>query len=271
MHSLLLCTALSACSASSQHSHSGGHTHTAKSISIASIEGELINPKASFEPPLKSPCTLEDRSSSECLKVVIKYLPEDQPIGPYCPKTIDDVGGIWNWDSDNLGLYRVDRDFFEMLDAQGFTFYEQDGAIHIADISVAGPAHDHACINVSEDEDVQITLLIPLTSRLENASTRLGIVSKVGLALDGAPIFSDAPSVQHTGHMPALDTCGGHVDPGGRYHFHATASDLEGVYKRENVETKCALAQNPSALFGFAFDRFPIYGQLSKTAPNPPA
>ena len=61
-------------------------------------------------------------------------------------------------------------------------------------------------------------MLLSLTPVKAEKITDLGTVAKVGLALDGVPIFADAPSILNTGHMPALDTCGGYVDPGGWYH-----------------------------------------------------
>ncbi len=80
------------------------------------------------------------------------------------------------------------------------------------------------------------------------------------MAPDGVPIFADAPSVLHTGNFPALDQCGGHVDPGGWYHWHATSSDINSRFEHEEVDAHCNLDQSQSALFGFAFDGFPIYG-----------
>ena len=88
----------------------------------------------------------------------------------------------------------------------------------------------------------------------------LGTVSKVGVALDGVPIFSDAPSIQQTGHMPALDTCSGHIDPGGWYHWHATSTDIETVFEKQGVAADCALDQDSAALFGYAFDGHAMYG-----------
>lgn len=122
------------------------------------------------------------------------------------------------------------------------------------------PAVDHACINVTTDEGMKITMLLPVEPVMADTPTELGVVGKVGVALDGVPIFSDAPSIQQTGHMPALDTCGGHVDPGGWYHWHATASDIDTVFETGHVDAHCALPQESSAQSGYAFDGFPMFG-----------
>lgn len=221
------------------------------------------------EPQVVS-CTLEDGSDAECYELVVSYLPEGLEIGPFCPATLDDAGGIWEWDGEEAGLYRLDGDFWEMLDGQGYRFFDEDGNVFSVDIATTQPEVDHACINVSEDEDVIITMLIPVHPVMAETPTDLGTVAKVGVALDGVPIFSDAPSVQVTGHLPALDTCGGHIDPGGWYHWHATATDIETVYETEGVEADCASQeQDPSAQFGYAFDGFAIYGSLEAAGSTP--
>jgi hypothetical protein len=116
---------------------------------------------------------------------------------------------------------------------------------------------------------VTITMLLPVDPVMAAEPTRLGTVGKVGVALDGVPIFSDAPSIQATGHMPALDTCGGHVDPGGWYHWHATATDIETSFGTAGVVATCALTQNSGAMFGYAFDGFAMFGSTEADGATP--
>lgn len=176
-------------------------------------------------PPEVVDCTLENGATARCVRLVVRYLPEGKTIGPFCPATIDDVGGMWQWDGENAGLYRIDGPFLRMLKTLGYSFYEPDGTVHVADPNRSPPGSGgNACLQASLDKTVTMTMLIPQTPVVARSATRLGTVNQVGVALDGVPIFSDAPSVLHTGHMPALDTCGGHVDPGGWYHWHATAT-----------------------------------------------
>ncbi len=213
---------------------------------------------------LKAPeivdCTLENGKEAQCHEITVGYLPDGLKIGPFCPATLDDAGGIWEWTGENAGLYRVDGDFLRMLDGLGYRFFDEDGNVYSVDNATERPTVDHACINVSVDESVKITMLLPVDPVMAETPTQLGTVGKVGVALDGVPIFSDAPSIQMTGHMPALDTCGGHVDPGGWYHWHATSTDMATVLATENVDAACALQQNASAQFGYAFDGFALYG-----------
>jgi len=69
--------------------------------------------------------------------------------------------------------------------------------------------------------------------------------------------------------MPALDTCGGHVDPGGWYHWHTASTDIETVFAHEDVDADCHLEQDASALFGYAFDGYPIYGSTDSDGAVP--
>ena len=217
-------------------------------------------------------CTLTDGTETECAQLVVKYLPDNFQTGPFCPETLDDVGGIWNWDGDNPGLYRLNKAFWTMLDQQGFTFYDEQGNINIADPGPGGPTVElegHNCIEIAEDETAEVTVRIPLTPIMAESPTRLGVVSQVGLALSSIPVFSDAPSVFMTDNLPALDPCGGHIDPGGWYHWHATATDIESSFEYEGVEANCYLEQSASELFGYAFDGYPLYGSADSDGSIP--
>ena len=221
---------------------------------------EEFDETAFAEQPVTVDCTLEDGTAAICYKIKVNYMPEGLDIGPFCPATLTDKGGIWDWTGENPKLYRIDGAFLGMLDELGYRFFDADGTVHVVDNATERPTVDHACINVSPDESVEITMLLPVTPVMADSPSTLGTVSKVGVALDGVPIFSDAPSIQQTGHMPALDTCGGHIDPGGWYHWHATSTDIETVFEREGVNADCTLEQDSAALFGYAFDGFAMFG-----------
>ena len=209
-------------------------------------------------------CTLENGEASKCASYVVKYLPDSLKIGPFCPSTLEDKGGIWHWVGDKPGLYRIDGDFLKMLDSQGYTFFNETGEVYSFDIRKEGPTESNECIEGSVDPEVKMTLLIPANPVMADEPTSLETVSKVGIGLDGVPIFGDAPSVLDTGHMPALDTCGGHVDPGGWYHWHATASDVNATFKAQGVDSRCEnVKQDQTAQFGYAFDGFAMYGTLN--------
>lgn len=224
---------------------------------------------AFVETPELVDCDLADGSTGECYKMTVDYLPDDFEIGPFCPATTADEGGLWQWDGDDSGLYRIDGTFLKMLDDQGFKFYDADGTVHVVDIRTERPEDTNTCLSASVDEDVTMTLLIPANPKMADVPTDLGVIAKVGIAVDGVPIFADAPSVLDTGHLPALDVCGGHVDPGGWYHWHATASDIGTALETANVSADCALTQDASAMFGYAFDGFAIFGSQEMNGSTP--
>ncbi|SDW04703.1 YHYH protein [Albimonas donghaensis] len=236
---------------------------------LAHPEAAAFAPTAFIEAPEIVACTLENGAETQCHRITVGYLPEGLEIGPFCPADLEDAGGIWDWTGENAGLYRIDGDFLRMLDALGYRFHDDDGNVYSVDNATERPAVDHACINVSADESVEITMLLPVAPVMADAPTPLGTVAKVGVALDGVPIFADAPEIQVTGHMPALDTCGGHIDPGGWYHWHGASTDIETVFANENVAADCALEQDASAQFGYAFDGFAIYGSVEADGSGP--
>ena len=241
----------------------------APTIVFAQPDTALFDETAFLATPEIVDCTLEDGTETRCHRVTVGYLPDDLEIGPFCPATLDDAGGIWEWTGENAGLYRIDGDFLRMLDELGYRFFDDEGNVYSVDNATEQPTVDHACINVSVDESVEITMLLPVEPVMAEAPTALGTVAKVGVALDGVPIFADAPEVQVTGHLPALDTCGGHVDPGGWYHWHGTSTDIETVFEAESVSANCALKQEASAQFGYAFDGFAIHGSAEADGTEP--
>lgn len=221
-------------------------------------ENSLVSPSEIVD------CTLENGNSSSCARYVVKHIPDSLEIGPFCPATLDDKGGVWHWDGENAGLYRIDGDFLRMLDNQGYTFFNDEGEVYSFDILIEGPTESNECIMGSLDSEVEMTVLIPMDPVIADEPTSLETVAQVGIGLDGVPIFGDAPSVLQTGHMPALDVCGGHVDPGGWYHWHATATDVNTIYDAEGVDAECTnVVQNQTAQFGYAFDGFALYGPLN--------
>lgn len=207
-------------------------------------------------------------SFTQCARIVVKYLPDNFTTGPYCPDTLSDVGGIWDWNGENAGLYQLNGDFWKMVETQGYTFYDADGNINIAD-PAAGPSSGNNCLETGEDTKAEQTALIPLVPVKAAAPTQLTTVAQVGLALASIPIFADAPSVLTTGNLPTLDNCGGHIDPGGWYHWHATATDIETSFKEEGIDADCHLTQSPGALFAYAFDGYPIYGSAEADGSTP--
>ena len=240
------------------------------SSALADVDIQRISNDALIKAPETVECTLENGTAAMCGKFVVKYQPDNLETGPFCVTNVEQEGGIWNWDGEMAGLYRINEKFLTMLSELGYQFYDKDtGKGHVTDIRTEKPVDKNACLEASVDKTVEITVLLPLAPVKAVKVTDLGTVAKVGLALDGVPIFADAPSVLDTGHMPVLDTCGGHVDPGGWYHWHATATDIKTVYDHEHVKADCGVEQKASAMFAYAFDGFPIYGSVEQNGVIP--
>jgi hypothetical protein len=224
------------------------------------IDLSLFGKDALVKTPVVVDCTLTNGEASKCAQITVKYKPDHLQVGPFCPTTLNDAGGIWNWDGKKAGLYRIDSAFLRMLNGIGYKFYDAAGKVHITTDLASKPKFSNTCMSISAQQKVEMTILLPMTPKMADQPTDLGTVAKVGLALDGVPIFADAPSVLKTGHLPALDTCGGHIDPGGWYHWHATSTDLNSVYQQKKVKAQCALQQSPSKQFAYAFDGYAMYG-----------
>ncbi|MGB1286897.1 MAG: YHYH protein [Aggregatilineales bacterium] len=228
-------------------------------------DGDFVNQFSESTTITEVDCTLENGDSSTCYQIETIAIPETFEIGPFCPETLDDEDGIWEWDGENPGVYLLNRAFFEMVAEQGYVFYDDEGNINIG-IDELPPApgdigDTHSCIIHTAHEEVTMTVLIPVEPVLADTPTNLGNVAQVGIGIDGVPVFADAPTFTTTGNLPALDECGGHMDPGGWYHWHATASDIDSSFEYEGAEElHCHLEQSASALFAYAYDGYPIYG-----------
>lgn len=155
-----------------------GHgDHADATLPDATLPGVARN--ALIEAPEIVDCTLEDGTETSCYSLTVGYLPDGLEIGPFCPATLSDDGGIWDWSGENARLYRIDEAFLRMLDGLGYRFFDDDGTVHTVDNAVKRPQVDHACINVSEDADVTITMLIPVEPVMAETPSLLGVVNKV--------------------------------------------------------------------------------------------
>lgn len=90
-----------------------------------------------------------------------------------------------------------------MVAEQGYVFYDDDGNISIV-TNVGGGAPGgngggntggRSCLTQTADEEVTMTALIPAEPVMADAPTDLGTAAQMGVAVDGVPIFADAPSV----------------------------------------------------------------------------
>lgn len=218
----------------------------------------------------KVDCTLEDGSSGECYRLVFSSNPVEN--GPYCPETINDIGGLGIYDgASNPGFQVMKADLFNAMEADGYDIVDDNGNINIDDFN-SGPALEGLayCLEAAPDNDLQITFLIPATPVFASSNNTIDTVELIGVSIDGVPINGDPPSVVNGpgmpgiagGNIPSIDPCGGHHDPAGYYHWHFVAETMNQVLDANNVDdVSCTLINQVSGtkLIGFAKDGFPIY------------
>ncbi len=123
-------------------------------VEVAEVDARSFSTDALVRPPETVNCTLENGDAARCVRIVVKHLPSNLAIGPFCPSAIDEAGGIWNWDGPRAGLYRVDGDFLRMLKELGYAFYDTNGRVHIADPGKGRPAAANACLEAALDKTV---------------------------------------------------------------------------------------------------------------------
>lgn len=206
-------------------------------------------------------CTLESGSDTHCYRLLASSQPEGLAVtGPFCPTSLTDEHGMFTWDGENPGLYALDEAFWAMLSDQGYEFVNADGSVNVADPGdVSGPVDGDTCLQASPDASFTLQVLLPVTPEDLEAATSLDTVAQIGVAVDGATIFGDAP-FGTSGAIPALDPCGGHNDPSGYYHWHFGADSVQLNLDAEGVDLTCGHEQDSEHLVGFAFDGYAIYG-----------
>ena len=245
-------------------------TASAEVSETASTDQEAQDPTTLFDDGALSTeattvdCTLENGTETTCYQLEVASLSSTVDTdGPYCPATTDDVGGIWVWDGDEPGLYALDGDFWQLMTDQGYDFVDADGNITITDPGAGAASSsttENSCLEATADGSYHLQVLIPTSPEQLDTPTDLSTIAQVGLALDGVTIFADAPSVADRGGLPALDACGGHIDPSGYYHWHFGAESIQTNLDEAGADVTCSIDQDAEALLGFAYDGYAIYG-----------
>ncbi len=136
-----------------------------------------------------------------------------------------------------------------------------------------------ACLEASPNDQLVLTFLIPANPVMLSTPNKIDTVELVGLSVNGIPINGHPPTVAGTesggpgggGAIPALDPCGGHMDPAGYYHWHFGASEMNSVLKANNIHdvTCTAVAQSQTAMIGYAKDGHPIYASKDQDGSAP--
>lgn len=251
---------------------------------LGQLNVEWINQGALTEPVQIVDCTLENGSSTQCyqLKFYANAVNDD---GPFCPTSIDEVGGLGIYEpgavGTNVGLSAIDATLLNLIEADGFDIVQDDGTVNINVPGVSGPPAPgvSACLQAQPDDDLELIYLIPVDPQDLATPNTITTVEQLGVSLDGIPFKGNPPPVIGGGPggggsdvaMPALDPCGGHHDPGGYYHWHMIANSTNDVLGDLGIDAvSCtSFPQNNTALMGFAMDGHPIYGQFESDGTQP--
>lgn len=253
---------------------------------FSQIDISLINPGSLTEPISTVPCTLENGSSTTCYQLKF-YANDVDDSGPFCPETINDIGGMAIYEpgaaGTNVGLAALDAELLNLIEADGFDIVQANGDVNIIDPGAGTgppPMGTSYCLEAGKDDDLELVYLIPVTPEDLSTPNTITTVEQLGLSLHGIPFKGNPPPVIGGGPggggsdvlMPALDACGGHHDPGGYYHWHMIANSTNEVLDDLSITAvSCTqYPQNASAIMGFAMDGYPIYGQFESgtTAPE---
>lgn len=218
--------------------------------------------------------TLEDGTQALCYSITFSSDGIDGDEGPFCPETIDEVGGLAMYDGESNDyvptLSVINRTLLETITADGYDIVDEDGNVNI---NTAGDDIS-TCLALEYDPDLQYTYLIPVEPKLADEVDEISEVEFIGVSIDGVPLTGNPPSAINGPAMfggdgnaeqisfPSLDPCGGHPDPAGYYHLHFIPEVMNQVLDAKGItEVSCTLIDQTSSvqLSGFAKDGFPVY------------
>ena len=227
--------------------------------------------------------TLSDGTTADCYKLVVKSIPTDHAMGPWCPTNITDdasQGGIW---LANGNVYDVDGAFIKNL----ATFYNDNtwmlynastGAITKtqtqAECAAAanpnvGADYKNYCVECLPSYVASLTHTYYLPVTPKKAATALVFStgpgmgppgttagpSSRGIAFNGVVFDAPAPvsNILAAYTLAPFDDAGGHINLAAGYHYHAATG----------MSTKIAQADGHAAMIGYAFDGYGMYERLS--------
>lgn len=241
-------------------------------------------------------CTLENGTSTQCYQFKFRSNPLGHG-GPYCPKTVNDVGGLGIYDGKtNSGLQALKAMLWNAMKADGFDVTDENGNIKIVDPGAGGAGGPGggppgggppdggsgpgaACLEATPNDQLTLTFTIPANPVLLDSPNSIGTVELLGMSTNGIPINGHPPTVAGTeqngpgggGSLPALDPCGGHMDPAGYYHWHFGAAEINQVLQAKGItDVTCThVTQSSTAMIGYAKDGHPIYASQDQDGTTP--
>ncbi len=213
----------------------------------------------------RTSCTLDNGSQTQCWQLTFANYQDST--GPFCPATINDIGGVGIYDGPTNPGFQVLKDtLWNAMEADGYYIVDDEGNVRENQMPGNGMG---SCLNMPT-QDLNLTFLIPVEPELAASNNTIDTVELFGVAVyDGMPLTGHPPSVVDGppipgaagGAIPSLDPCGGHGDPAGYWHWHFTSENAQSVLDAYGItEVGCSdIPQKTEGLVGFAKDGFPIY------------
>lgn len=225
-------------------------------------------------------CKLNDGTETSCFAITVTGEPESHESGPWCPTNISqsgaDAGGIW---LENDQVYEVDGPFIERLtalydDEEFQLFNPETGEIRVTDTlegcqAAARPNVDpewnQYCVQCQISDMSRPstkTYVFPVTPVAADTPTPSTDNLGVGIAISGARIDGPAPRdailAAHT--LAPFDDCGGHVNLGVGYHYHAITDCATSVE---------STTEGHAQIIGIALDGYMIHTRFDEDGTEP--
>ncbi len=246
------------------------------------FKAELLNSANLLSSVTLVDATLTDGTTAQCYKLVFKSNPVED--GPYCPETINDIGGIGIYDgATNPGLQVLKATLWNAMEADGYDIVDTNGNINYNDPGSGVMPSGPSCLGATPNNNLELTYLIPAIPKTGTSVDQINVVENVGVSYNGIPLTGNPPSVVNGppgmggppgmsgGNIPSIDPCGGHIDPFGYYHLHFAPSEMNNVLEAHDIsDVSCTnFTQSEIAFVGFAKDGYPMYASKDENGTLP--
>ena len=225
-------------------------------------------------------CVLSNGEASQCYSVVYENVRET--VTEICPENTGEVGGLGVYDGNtNPGIRVLDDNLWADFETDGYDIINDDATINIQ-IPAGGPGSgfieagsgiNGSCLDAELDESYQITYYIPAYPVRAATSATTNTLEYWGISLDGFPFAEKPPGAasQVGVAIPGLDTCGGHPQPDGPYHYHLIPQVIDDLLEDNDItNVSCSyIEQSNHTILGYARDGFPIYGTQESDGSTP--
>lgn len=225
-------------------------------------------------------CVLSNGESSECYQVTYENIRETVTV--ICPENSGEVGGLGVYDgTTNPGIRVLDDELWADFETDGYEIINEDGTINIqvpaggpgSGFIEAGSGISGSCLDAELDESYQITYYIPAYPVKATNTETTNSFEYWGISLDGFPYAEKPPGAasQVLVAIPGLDSCGGHPQPDGPYHYHLVPQVIDDLLLDNDIsKVACEyIPQTDNTILGYARDGFPIYGTRETDGTTP--